>query len=212
MAQGQASRSSLVPRRPHRLRCLSIRRTARSSTLPTSLVLRCPRPAKSAQPGLGPQARCLSRARRHRGRLCADEGLSACRMTSSVPRSQHPSSHPWRPPAPLDGHRTPAPCPKGRLRAIDEDLGEPTEQFTVPQGQASRSWASLGLHENGKVSTHCRREAWPWAKAGLKAAARARSDLLPWWPKARLCAPQGDRSRHSSVSPYTTDKNLAPCS
>ena len=26
----------------------------------------------------------------------------------------------------------------------------------MPQGQASRSCASLGLHENGKVSTHCR--------------------------------------------------------
>jgi len=65
MAQGQASRSSLVPRRPHRPRCFSIRRTARSSTSPTSLVFRCPRPAKSAQPGLGPQARCLARATRH---------------------------------------------------------------------------------------------------------------------------------------------------
>ena len=42
-----------------------------------------------------------------------------------------------------------------RLYRIHEKLGESAEQFAVPQGQALRSWACLGLHENGKVSTHC---------------------------------------------------------
>ena len=66
--------SSRVPRRPHRLRCFSIRMTARSSTSPTSLVFRCPRPAKSAQPGLGPRGRCLARARCHQLQSYGDEG------------------------------------------------------------------------------------------------------------------------------------------